>query len=117
MTNNLAPYIVLAAIVAASLVWKGYFKFPSLAKAASNPGPSNLANGLESPSAVDIDSLVKLGSDTLGLAFAKAVRAEAESAVGGQFAREAAEALHAKFTAPFSPAPAGPDPNQAGVQP
>lgn len=115
MSGNPLPWIVIAGIVLVALYLKGYFRLPVSAKQSSpalTPGPVNLTADTPSrTSGIDVDNLAKLGSYTLGLAFAKAVRAEAESTVAGQFARDAGEALHAKFTAPFSaPAPAGPVP-------
>lgn len=109
MTGNLMPWIILAAVVLATLTYKGYFKLPSAP--AVPPGPSSVgttwAMSHSAPSESNIDGLAKLGSYVLGLALARAVRSEAEATIGGTFAREAAEALHAKFTAPFSaPAPA-----------
>ncbi len=102
MTNNLTPYVVLAALVAASLIWKGYLKLPIQVPSAHPPEERCRSS---SP---------KLGSDVLGLAFAKAKRREAEDGLAEQIARQAGASIHATFTAPFSPAPAGQDPNPAG---
>ena len=116
MTNNLTPYIALALAVAASLAWKGYIKLPVRAPAAPAPGPTVMTAAGPSPAA-DADELSRYGSHVLGLAFAKAKRREAEEGLAEQIARQAGETIHATFTAPFSPAPAGPDPNQAGARP
>lgn len=108
MTGNPTPWIVIAAIVLVALYFKGHLKLPATKPANVNlPGPTALA---PSGPAVDVDGLVKLGSYVLGLAFAKAVRIEAESSLAGKIARDAGEAIHKQFTDPFSvPAPAGPN--------
>jgi len=118
MSGNPMPWIVLASVVLASLYLKGYLKFPPAPSAVVNlPGPA-VQSPSQGQSTINIDDLAKLGSYTLGLAFAKAVRAEAESTVAGQIARDAAETIHARFSSPFSmPGPAGQDPNQTGVKP
>lgn len=115
MSGNPLPWIVLAAIVAATLVMKGYVKFPSGRPAF--PSAASTVQSVASSPTVDVDALAKLGSFSLGLAFAKAVRAEAESTLAHTIARQAGESIHATFTAPFSPpAPAGQPPLQAGDQ-
>jgi hypothetical protein len=121
MTGNPLPWIVLSAIVAVTLVLKGYVKFPSSRTAAPSTGPATTVQSLDpfaTHGPVDIDALVKVGSYALGVAFAKAVRAEAEMSLACTVARDAETEIRSRFTAPFkSPAPAGQNPNQAGVPP
>lgn len=107
MTGNPLPWIVLAAVVAATLFLKGYVKLPTGRPASPQTGASIQAP--QSAPGVDVDALAKLGSYVLGLAFAKAVRLEAESVLTNKVARDATDAMTAMFTAPFSaPASAGP---------
>ena len=94
---------------------KGYLRFP--ASTASPPSPLNPAPGVDRPDP-HADDLSRLPSLTLGLAFAKAKRREAEDELAFQIARDAGEAIHATFTAPFSkpesagpPSPASPPPS------
>ncbi len=111
MTGNPLPWLVLASIVAGSLVYKGYLKLPSSPQEVGiTPIPTAIAQAGAGPvPGVDIDALVKLGSGVLGLAFAKAKRLEAEEGLARRIAEDAGTAIEATFTAPFSvPAPAGP---------
>ena len=99
MTGNPLPWIIIASAVLLTLIYKGQLRLPT-------PKPANATPTRPAP---DVDGLVKLGSFILGLAFAKAVRIEAEASIAGQIASDAGKAIHEKFTAPFSvPAPAGP---------
>jgi hypothetical protein len=120
MTGNPLPWAVLAAVVFVTLAFKGYVKLPPLARPAGPalPPPAAAAQTPSTRSAVDPDELAKLGSLTLGLAFAKAKRREAEEHIAYEIARTAGEAIHATFTGPFSPpAPAGQGPSQAAANP
>jgi hypothetical protein len=122
MTGNPLPWIVLSAIVAVTLVLKGYVKFPS-SRTASQPAVpptnnpvSNVTYQSASPSEAFL--LEKLDSHTLGVYFALASRREAEANLAHSIARKAGDDIGAMFTAPFSPpAPAGQTPSQAGVPP
>lgn len=116
MLANPMPWIILSAAVVVTLFFKGHLKLP-VARAASQL--RSVMTPTASPTnTVDVDALAKLGSHVLGVALAKAVRAEAEATIAFKMASDATAAIHATFTSPFSqPAPAGPDPSQAGGPP
>lgn len=117
MSGNPLPWIVLASVVLASLHFKGYLKLPA-GKPAEPLPPASTVQQEAGPGRADIDALVGLGSYALGVAFAKAKRIEAEEGLAHRIALEAGATIEATFTNPFStPAPAGLDPNQAGVKP
>lgn len=119
MTGNLTPYLVLAATVAATLAWKGYIKLPGLPVGQATPrladpcGPNQFApSGLTSSSPKRYRNLIdevvtEYGSHTLGLAFAKAVRREADEDMLARIAQGAGQDIARKFSDPFSsPVPA-----------
>lgn len=109
MSANPLPWFIIASVVLLMLAMKGHLKFPAFPHAASPSPSASAVNALDAlVSRPDVNELAKLGSYALGIAFAKSIRAEAETALAHKIAQEAGEAIHAKFTDPFSP------PGQAG---
>lgn len=101
MTGNITPWLVLAGIVAATFVAKGYIRLPMFLMKAT---PKSFPTATQATPAA--------ASYALGLALAQAIRAEAQAAMEDKVARDAMAAIHDTFTAPFSapaPAPAGPE--------
>lgn len=101
MTGNLMPWIIMALIVLASLIWKGYVKMPPFSRhpqAMPPAGPAPLVPGGPSIST----------STYLGVLFAQAVRREAEEEIAGLIAKQAQDSIKATFQAPFSPPAASP---------
>lgn len=137
MTDNLTPWLVLAAIVALTLVWKGYIRLPTSLSGGSNNKaiavpiavpmgypPSNLENparGAMSPALNDSDLLDGFSAWQLGIAFAKAAKREAEHGLAQNIANSHLNDMMATFQGPFSvpsaPPAAGQTPNQAVVNP
>src|SRR5215208_5447618 len=107
MSGNPTPWIVLAGVVAVVLYLKGYLKVPAALKAptADQPSQFNFQSPGPRPEFLQ-DDLSKYNSHVLSVAFASAVRREAEQEVAYTTARKAADDLRAQFTAPFLPPPA-----------
>jgi hypothetical protein len=108
MTNNLTAWLVLAAIVVVTLVWKGYIKLPSQFRQPRQLPSPRIMNGCDSPidRAPSPVRLEEYGSHALAVAFARSARREAEDEVAFRMADDAARKIRQSFMAPFSvPAP------------
>lgn len=108
MTANYLPWLVLLAIVAVSLVFKGYVKLPGAGR-SQQPAPQGQTMGHavtnKPPVIADLEFY---DSRTLAFYLSLASRREAERAFANQVADQAVEAAKAAHSAPFSaPAPAG----------
>lgn len=121
MSGNMMPWLILAAVVVATLAYKGYLKMPASHSASRPPTPVNPPMAgvtYQSATPAEAHILERLDSHTLGVYFALAKRREVEAGLAHKIADDAGKDIEATFTAPFSkPAPTGQDPNQAGVKP
>jgi hypothetical protein len=101
------PYLILGLIALAVASYKGVIPIPSLPRprprgadrvSAKDADPVQHGQGACGPA----DPLGYLPSEVIALAFAKAVRREAEDEVARKIASEAGDQIRAKFTGPFS---------------
>lgn len=130
MLSDVNPLWIFAAVAAVILARKGHLRLPSIsfgepsaatlsAQQGTGAGIANTVPQMvsQTTSVAPLAELGKYDASTLGVAFARAKRAEAIHTVDCTLAEQAGAAMHSVFAGPFStPLPAGPS-SPAGAPP
>lgn len=119
--TNVSPLAILAVVAAIILFRKGYIPLPGslVNRPAGNPA-AHPAFVAQAPAPWQpgpaLPELARYNSADLGLAFARAKRAESSHMIDVQLAEAAAAAIQTTHTAPFSApsTPAGAPVSQSG---